>query len=66
MKNLFKKLFHHHIWKEQGRVFLREERLPFGLEGHLTTYAQYRFYAVTLKCLDCDKIKIIEKRTVVI
>jgi hypothetical protein len=66
MKSLFKKLFHRHIWKENDRVFLREERLPFGAEGHITTYAQFRFYAVTLRCVDCGKIKIVEKRTVVI
>jgi len=64
MKNLFKNLFHRHIWQETNEVFLREERLPFGTEGHITTYAQFRFYAVTLRCVSCGKIKIIEKRTI--
>lgn len=64
MKNLFKKLFHRHVWKEESREFLREERLPFGAEGYITTYAQFRFYAVTLRCVDCGKTQFIEKRYV--
>ena len=62
----FKKLFHQHIWKEESREFLREERLPFGLVGHITTYAQYKFYGIKQKCIECGKTKFIVKRFVVI
>jgi hypothetical protein len=65
-QNWFKQLFHKHIWKEESKEFLREERLPFGAEGHITTYAQYKFYGIEYKCTECGKTKIIEKRTVVI
>jgi hypothetical protein len=67
MKTFIKQLFCSHIWKEEKKEFLGIKRLSFGLtpEG-FTTYANYEFYAISKRCVKCNKTHIDEKRYLII
>lgn len=57
-----KQLFCTHIWKAISAEFIRIER------EQLTnySYANYAYYAMTYKCVVCDKSKTEEEKTIVL
>ena len=64
MNKFWKRLFCGHVYKETDREFLRESRdvdVP-GSYGSFTTYADFKYYAITEECVKCGKVIIYEKR----
>ena len=56
-----------HIWKEEERIFLREERRTDGGESYgCPTYSNFRFYGIKQKCIMCGKTKYIERGVMVL
>ncbi len=56
-----------HIWKEEEKIFLREERRKDGGERYgCQTYSNYKFYGIKQKCFKCGKIKYIEKSVMIL
>ena len=60
-------VFCKHIWKEEEKTFLREERKKDGGESYgCPTYSNFKFYGIKQKCFKCGKTKYIEKGVMII
>lgn len=68
MKIILKQLFCKHMWKTQKESFLERTRECDNprVVPELTTWSNYKYYAVYQKCIKCDKERVERKRILII
>ena len=64
---LLSAVFCKHIWQDEEKIFLRDERAKNGgISYGCPTYSNYKVYGIKQKCFKCDKVRYIEKRIIIL